>query len=309
MSVLRGERGMEREPIITVIGSINMDLVVTVPRRPETGETVRGEMFDTMPGGKGANQAISLARLGATVNMIGMVGDDEFGQALIDNLQKETINVQGVETIADVSTGVAVITLADNDNSIVVVAGANAQVTSDYVRKHEDLISKSDIVLTQLEIPLETVEETAELCQKHRVPFILNPAPADKLSTSLLSKVTYLTPNRIEVEYMKGNEDLNWEDLRKKVVITEGKDGVVFFENDQEQRVHAYTVKPVDTTGAGDTFNGAFAYVMAKTKRITDACQFGNTAAALSVMKKGAQTGMPTKDEINRFIQELRTDK
>jgi ribokinase len=296
---------MEREPIITVIGSINMDLIINVSRQPKVGETIKGELFETMPGGKGANQAIASARLGASVNMIGMVGDDEFGQVLVENLQKESINVEGVETIPNVSTGVAIITLMDNDNSIVVVAGANAHVTPDYVCKYEDMIAKSDIVLSQLEIPIETVEEVAEICHKYQVPMILNPAPVDSLSASLLSKITYLTPNQIEVEKMHESETFNWEDLKQKLVITKGNKGVEFFESGQEQRVPAYSVQPVDTTGAGDTFNGAVAYFMAKKKPLSAACQFANAAAALSVMKKGAQTGMPSNEDIKRFIQKV----
>lgn len=293
---------MVKEPIITVIGSINMDLVVSVDRRPEKGETLKGNMFTTMPGGKGANQAVSAARLGAKVRMIGMVGEDEFGKELKSKLQKENINIKGVESKAGLSTGVAVITLADNDNSIVIISGANAEVTPDYISKHEDLIANSDIVLTQLEIPLETVEKAAEICQKQNIPFVLNPAPAQDLSDSLLKQVTFLTPNQIEWESLKA---ANLEIKKDQLIVTRGEEGVTFFEGEQEHRVPAFSVKPIDTTGAGDTFNGAFTYAIAKKKTLYEACVFGNAAAALSVTQTGAQTGMPSKEEIDGFLEKM----
>ncbi|WP_224752759.1 ribokinase [Metabacillus arenae] len=292
---------MIKDPTITVIGSINMDLVVSVNRRPEKGETIKGEMFTTMPGGKGANQAVSAARLGAKVCMIGMVGEDEFGNELKSKLQKEHINVEGVESIAGISTGVAVITLADDDNSIVMISGANATVTPDYISKYEDLIANSDIVLTQLEIPLEAVEKAADICQKHNVPFILNPAPAQELPRSLLNKVTFITPNQIEWESIKAD---NKEIKKDKLIVTRGDEGVTFFEDEQDRRVSAFAIKPVDTTGAGDTFNGAFTYAIAKKDSLYRACVFGSAAAALSITQTGAQTGMPTKEDIDGFLKE-----
>jgi ribokinase len=296
---------MIKEPTITVIGSINMDLVVSVDRRPEKGETIKGNMFTTMPGGKGANQAVSAARLGATVNMIGMVGEDEFGKVLKSKLQKENINVDGVESKVGLSTGVAVITLADHDNSIVIISGANAAVTPDYIAKYENLIAKSDIVLTQLEIPIETVEKAAEICQKHHIPFVLNPAPAQDLPDSLFNQVTFLTPNQIEWESIKAN---NKEINKDQLTVTRGEDGVTYFDGEQEQSVPAFSVKPVDTTGAGDTFNGAFTYAIAKKETLQEACMFGSATATLSITKTGAQTGMPTKEEIEEFLEEMKAN-
>jgi ribokinase len=296
---------MIKEPTITVIGSINMDLVVSVDRRPEKGETIKGNMFTTMPGGKGANQAVSAARLGATVNMIGMVGEDEFGKVLKSKLQKENINVDGVESKVGLSTGVAVITLADHDNSIVIISGANAAVTPDYIAKYENIIAKSDIVLTQLEIPIETVEKAAEICQKHHIPFVLNPAPAQDLPDSLFNQVTFLTPNQIEWESIKAN---NKEINKDQLIVTRGEDGVTYFDDEQEQSVPAFSVKPVDTTGAGDTFNGAFTYAVAKKETLQEACMFGSATATLSITKTGAQTGMPTKEEIEEFLEEMKAN-
>ncbi len=282
-----------------------MDLVVSVDRRPEKGETIKGNLFTTMPGGKGANQAVSAARLGAKVNMIGMVGEDEFGKELKSKLQKENINVDGVESKVELSTGVAVITLADNDNSIVVISGANAAVTPDYIKKYENLIANSDIVLTQLEIPLETVEMAAEICQKHHIPFVLNPAPAQDLPDSLLNQVTFLTPNQIEWESIKAN---NKEIKKDQLIVTRGEEGVIFYVGEQKQSVPAFSVKPVDTTGAGDTFNGAFTYAIAKKETLHEACVFGSAAAALSITQTGAQTGMPTKEEIQDFLEEMKAN-
>lgn len=297
-----------REPIITVIGSINMDLVVSVDRKPNRGETVKGESFDTLTGGKGANQAIALARLGATVNMVGMVGDDAFGYELKSNLEKENVQVEAVGVTEGISTGVAVITIAENDNSIAVVSGANEKVTPAYIREYEKIIKQSDIVLTQFEVPISTVEEAAMICEKHGIPIVLNPAPFEKLSDSLLDKVTYLTPNQHEYELIKGYKRYFENDYQSKLIITKGEVGAVFFENEKPQIVSAFTVQPIDTTGAGDTFNSAFTYMMTKTNNIEEACRFSNAAAALSVLKKGAQLGMPTKEEVNSFLSEQQSE-
>jgi ribokinase len=237
--------------------------------------------------------------------MIGMVGEDEFGKELKSKLQKEKINVDGVESKVGFSTGVAIITLADDDNSIVIISGANDVVTHDYIAKYENLIANSDIVLTQLEIPLETVEKAAEICQKHHIPFVLNPAPAQDLHDVLLNQVTYLTPNQIEWESIKAN---NKEIKKEQLIVTRGEEGVTFFDGEQEQRVPAFTVKPVDTTGAGDTFNGAFTYAIAKKESPHEACVFSSAAAALSITKTGAQTGMPTKEEIEKFLKEMKAN-
>ncbi|AOV09218.1 ribokinase [Sporosarcina ureilytica] len=278
-----------------------MDLVVTAAKRPEAGETLLGEKFYTSPGGKGANQAVAAARLGAEVHMIGRVGDDEFGSDLLKFLEKENILLNGVEPVTGSASGVAMITLAEGDNSIIVYQGANKETTRDYVRNFESLIAKSDVVITQLEIPIESVEETARLCQKHQTKFILNPAPAADLLVDLLMKTDFITPNHSERETLSKQVDLN--KLLDKLIITEGKDGVVYFENEAPRRILSHSVTAVDTTGAGDTFNGAFAYAIGIKKDVETACHFANAAAALSVQKLGAQAGMPTKEEVNEFLR------
>ncbi|MBB6451421.1 ribokinase [Geomicrobium halophilum] len=285
-----------------------MDLVASSTRRPITGETLHGEDFQTISGGKGANQAVAAARLGAKVNMIGRVGDDDFGTRLQHNLKQEGIFLKGVEPVTDCTSGVAVITLAEGDNSIIVVAGANSCVTPDYVQKHRDLIAQSDIVLTQLEIPLETVEETAHICEKYHIPLVLNPAPAHPLSTSLVSKATFITPNQVEAQHLisqveEDNIEALFEQWGNQLIMTDGKEGVIYSADGRIQRVPAYQVNPVDTTGAGDTFNGAFAYGTARSYPLERSCQFANAAASLSILKKGAQAGMPSKSEVEDFIR------
>ncbi|WP_172370120.1 ribokinase [Sporosarcina jiandibaonis] len=289
------------KPIITVVGSINMDLVVTAMKRPEAGETILGNDFYTSPGGKGANQAVAASRLGAEVHMIGRVGDDEFGSDLINFLERENIFLSGVEPVTHKASGVAMITLADGDNSIIVYQGANLDTTPEYIRKYESLIAKSDVVVTQLEIPIESVEETARLCQKHNTHFILNPAPAADVSTDLIAKTSFVTPNQLERTALSEKVDMN--QFLEKLIVTEGKDGVVYYEQQKQHRIPSYSVSAVDTTGAGDTFNGAFAYAIGMKEDVKTACHFANAAAALSVQKIGAQAGMPTKEEVYEFIR------
>ena len=290
-----------RKPIITVVGSINMDLVVTASKRPAAGETILGENFYSSPGGKGANQAVAASRLGAEVYMIGRVGADKFGSDLLKFMERENIFLNGVEPVTHYSSGVAMITIADGDNSIIVYQGANKETTPDYIRKFEDLIAKSDVVLTQLEIPIETVEETARLCQKYNTHLILNPAPAADLSTDLLARADFITPNQLECSTISKKVDLN--QFLDKLIVTEGKDGVVYFKKQEPHRIPSHSVPTLDTTGAGDTFNGAFAYAIGMKKDVKTACTFANAAAALSVQKLGAQAGMPTQEEVKQFLQ------
>lgn len=290
------------KPIITVVGSINMDLVVTAIKRPEAGETILGQDFYTSPGGKGANQAVAASRLGAEVHMIGRVGDDEFGTDLMNYLKRENIFLNGVEPVTHKSSGVAMITLVDGDNSIIVYQGANMVTTPEYIRKFEGLIAKSDVVLSQFEIPIESVEETARLCQKHNTKFVLNPAPATAdISTELIANTSFITPNQLERKAL--SETVDMDQFLEKLIVTEGKDGVIYYEQQTQHRIPSYSVTAIDTTGAGDTFNGAFAYAIGMNKDVEAACKFANAAAALSVQKTGAQAGMPTKLGVDEFIR------
>lgn len=289
---------------VTVIGSSSMDLVVTSNIRPGAGETVLGESFKTVPGGKGANQAVAAARLGADVSMIGCVGEDHYGKAILENFKSNGVSVENVKPVTDSDSGTAHIILAEGDNSIVVVKGANDYITPDYVEKAKEKIKESDIVLIQQEIPEETVEYVAQLCQELKVPLLLNPAPARPLKAEVIEQVSYITPNEHEAALLfEGKEK---EEVLKqypnKLFITEGKQGVRYFNGEKEVLVPSYQVETIDTTGAGDTFNAALAVALAEGMGFEKGIQFANRAASLSVTKFGAQGGMPTRKEVEESL-------
>ncbi|QTL50418.1 MULTISPECIES: ribokinase [Priestia] len=289
---------------VTVIGSSSMDLVVTSNIRPGAGETVLGESFKTVPGGKGANQAVAAARLGADVSMIGCVGEDHYGKAILENFKSNGVSVENVKPVTDSDSGTAHIILAEGDNSIVVVKGANDYITPDYVEKAKEKIKEADIVLIQQEIPEETIEYVAQLCQELKVPLLLNPAPARPLKAEVIEQVSYITPNEHEAELLfEGKEK---EEVLKqypnKLFITEGKQGVRYFNGEKEVLVPSYQVETIDTTGAGDTFNAALAVALAEGMGFEKGIQFANRAASLSVTKFGAQGGMPTRKEVEESL-------
>jgi ribokinase len=289
---------------IAVIGSSSMDLVVTSEKRPGAGETVLGTSFKTVPGGKGANQAVAAARLGADVSMIGCVGSDHYGSAILENFKQNGVDVTNVEPVTDTESGTAHIILAEGDNSIVVVKGANDHVTPDYVEKSLGIIEQADMVLIQQEIPEETVEFVSERCKEYRVPLLLNPAPSRPISQKVIENAAYVTPNEHEASVLFDGLSTN-EALKKypnKVFITEGKQGVRYFDGEKEVLVPSYEVESVDTTGAGDTFNAALAVALAEGKSITDSLRFANRAASLSVTKFGAQGGMPFRKEVEEAL-------
>ncbi|MEC0205221.1 ribokinase [Paenibacillus lautus] len=285
---------------IVVIGSASMDLVVTSTKRPGAGETVLGDSFKTVPGGKGANQAVAAARLGAEVTMIGCVGDDSFGETILSNLKSNGVITNHVEPVTGMESGTAHIILAEGDNSIVVVKAANDRITPDYVEQAAAVIKAADIVLIQQEIPEETVVRVSELCANYQVPLMLNPAPARPVPSVVIERAAYITPNEHEAAILFGDEPLG-DVLRRypnKLIVTEGKRGVRYFDGNEEVVVPGYKVDAVDTTGAGDTFNGAFAVALSEGMSIADSLRFANRAASLSVMKFGAQGGMPSRLEV-----------
>ncbi|WP_018664698.1 ribokinase [Heyndrickxia acidiproducens] len=285
---------------VTVIGSVSMDLVVTADKRPLAGETILGHSFETVPGGKGANQAVAASRLGAKAVMIGRVGDDVYGGAILENLRKNGVSTQYVEPVTDCASGTAHITLAEGDNSIIFVKGANDFVTPAYVEKAKEAIRTADIVLIQHEIPPETVEYAATICEKYDVPLVLNPAPARQIPKEVTEKAAFLTPNEHECKVLF--EGMSRTDALKrypnKLIITEGENGARYFDGSEEKVVPSFPAETVDTTGAGDTFNAAFAVAVAEGKEIGEALRFANRAASLSVTKFGAQGGMPTREEV-----------
>jgi len=289
-----------------VIGSLAMDLVVTTKNRPKKGETIIGESFQTIPGGKGANQAVAGARLGADVTMLGCVGNDEFGKEILNNLDANNVNTTLIKYIEDIPSGTAHITLTEADNSIIVIRGANNFMTPAHVKQYEKIVESADIVLIQQEIPEDTVEYVAKLCKKLKIPIMLNPAPARKVKKEIIDKVTYLTPNEHEANLLFDVDDyqLILSNYPNKVFVTEGELGVRYHDGNAEMVIPTYQVDAVDTTGAGDTFNAAFAIALAEGNSINNSLKFANRAASLSVTKFGAQGGMPTRCEVeNRMVE------
>lgn len=288
---------------IVVVGSINADLVFEADKRPNPGETLIGKDFKTVPGGKGANQAIAASRLGAKVAMMGCLGEDQNGIFLEENLKVNNVETKFIKKVKGVPSGVAGITLAEGDNSIIVVPGANYEVDKTYIDKNIEVIKSAKIVLLQLEIPIEVVEYVIDICSKNRVKTILNPAPIQTLKEDTLEKLDYLTPNEHEFEILYGSkrEEEMLKKHKNKLIITKGSEGVSFSDGDKVINVPSNKVEVVDTTGAGDTFNGSFAYSLVKGMSIKESIEFANKAAAISVTKFGAQGGMPTLKEVDEF--------
>jgi ribokinase len=284
--------------MITVVGSINMDLVVRTNRFPKQGETALGDLYTTVPGGKGANQAVAAARLGEAVQMIGAVGTDAFGDELLKGLSAENIDVGLVKRVTGTS-GIANILLSEGDNRIIVVPGANHAIEPQEIVGLEATLAASDLVILQLELPVPVVQQTLEICRKHQVPTILNPAPADAYTKELLAFATYLTPNETEAEEIFGAD---WEQVIEqypnRLIVTLGKEGARYFDGHKHILVKGFETKVIDTTGAGDTFNGAFAVALAEGMDFAEAVRFANAAASLSVEKFGAQGGMPSRQEV-----------
>lgn len=293
-----------KKPLITVIGSVNMDLVTNTKKFPSQGETVIGDFFKTMPGGKGANQAIAAARLGGKVQFIGRVGDDQFGTELKNVLNNEGIFLVNVEPVTHVSTGVATIILSEGDNRIIVTSGANDYVDVNYLETLKEQILKSDLVLIQFEIPLETIKYILSLCHDNQIPVIVNPAPARNLEINDWMKATFITPNESEAAQLFGEEkEISKQPIAEKLVITRGGNGASYLDNEVFKSIPTFPVPITDTTGAGDTFNGALAVAITEGFQLDQAIKFANGAAALSVQKLGAQTGMPIRKELENFLE------
>jgi ribokinase len=295
---------------LVVVGSINMDLVTVSPRFPAPGETLLGERFVSVHGGKGGNQAVAAARLGAQVHMIGAVGDDAFGQPLCDALSAEGVDIEHVVRIGDCSSGTASITVSGGENQIIVTTGANAQVTPVQVNEAREAIARADAVLVQMEIPLETVEATLRLGHALHVPVILNPAPAQRLPLEWLQLARYITPNQHELAILLGADA--GEDFRAlmrrspcPVVLTRGAEGAWFREEGEAQHQEGFHVEAVDSTGAGDTFNAALAVFLHEGLPI--AVRKACAAAALSVTRLGARGGMPHPAEVDALLARQRS--
>lgn len=289
---------------ISVIGSCNMDLMIEADRRPQAGETVMGKRLIVSPGGKGANQAVAAARLGEKVYMIGCVGNDAYGSMMLDTLKENGVNTDYVSVLDNEATGTAHIILAEGDNSIIVLKGANDKVDKNVVDSAFDIIKTSSLVMLQHEIPMDTIGYIIDRCYEEEIPVMLNPAPYMDIPEEWIEKVTYLTPNEHEAALMF--EGMDRDEILKahagKVIMTVGKEGVVYGDGDDVVHVSGFTVSAVDTTGAGDTFNGAFAAARCDGLPLKEAVRFANAAAALSVQKIGAQGGMPWRSEVEEML-------
>ena len=295
---------------IAVVGSMNMDMIVHADRIPRKGETIAGSGIEYQPGGKGANQAVAMAKLGAAVTMFGCTGEDAVGKELIDHMAACGVNTENIKTVKGVPTGQAIITVGESDNTIVIIAGANDCVNMAYAQEYMDKILNADIIVLQNEIPEETVEYVIRLCHEHHKRIVWNPAPARALDSELLEMITYMTPNEHEARVIWGEQAEHIDGLLTrypgKLIVTQGEKGVsVNIEGEGIVAIPAMKVEVKDTTGAGDTLNGAFCVGLSRNMDEREALQFANAAAGLSVQKYGAQAGMPGLEDVKKVLQEV----
>ena len=299
---------------ITVIGSSNTDMIMKLNKIPVPGETLIGNEFSTAAGGKGANQAVAAARAGGNVTFIACIGKDIFGDNAIEGFKKENINTSLIKRNNDTPSGIALI-FVDNkgENSIGVAPGSNFELEPKDIDDSLDGIFDTEIVLSQLEIPIETVKHTASLARQHGNIYILDPAPAELLSDDLLKNITIITPNETEAEKLTGIaviDETSAQSVCDKlhsrgtdtIILTMGSKGAFLSNSTHCCLLPSYKVDPVDTTGAGDVFNGALAKALSDGVGIKEAIEFANAAAALSVTKFGAQTSAPKESEIRAFL-------
>ena len=284
--------------MITVIGSANMDIAAQADKFPLQGETVRGSDFMMAPGGKGANQAVACSRLGQHVRLIGTTGTDSFGGMIRKNLRAQRVDTSYM-TQVDGPSGAAVILVTEGDNRIISIPGANHALTIARIDEIKDVIAASRLVLMQLELPADTVLHVLKLCKTAGVPVMMDPAPSSSFRMDYMEYVRYLTPNETECARLFGDSmEETVTRYLEKVIVTLGKDGVCYHDGERIVRVPGVAAEVVDTTGAGDTFNGALASRIAQGEELRSAIVFANTAASLSVGKPGAQGGMPTTEEV-----------
>ncbi len=304
-------------PKIVVIGCLHTDFTVKVKTIPRIGESVLGKSFKRSPGGKGANQAVAAARLGADVVLIGKVGADVFGKELIKNLRENGIDTKYIIEDSETYTGLALIMVdEDGDNILAVASGADMRIRKEDIDRAEEIIKLSDILLIQLETPLQIVEYAINIAFNEGVKVLLNPAPAQKLSKDLLKKVYVLIPNEKEAELLSNVKikDLNSSKISAKklvengtenIVITLGKNGSIIATKEETVHINGLNVNAIDTTGAGDAFCGALAVALSSGKALKEAVIYANYAGALATTKIGAQEALPTQEELENFIREV----
>jgi len=295
--------------MIVVIGSSNTDMVIKCEHLPAPGETILGGNFFMNAGGKGANQAVAAARLNGDVCFIAKVGNDVFSRHSIDLFIKENIKTEYIFIDDTNPSGVALITVdAKGENCIAVAQGANGDLSVDNIKNTEAILQEADIILVQLEIPIETIEYVAAFADQHHKKLILNPAPACMLSDDLLRKISVITPNEKEASMLSGIDITGMETATQAarvlsargietIVITLGKEGALLYQNDEFDLIPTSKVNAVDTTAAGDVFNGALAVALSEKKNIKDAVKFANLAASISVTRLGAQASAPYRSE------------
>ena len=302
--------------IITVVGSYIVDLMSRTPRMPKPGETVLGGPFRMGPGGKGGNQAVAAARQGSDVRMVTKVGNDSFGRDALQHFQNEHIDTAHVFVDENEATGTALIAVDDQgENMIVVSLGACGNLNAADVKKAEASIRESDIVLVQLETSLEAVQEAVRLAKTHAVPVMLNPAPYQPVPRELFKGITYITPNETEASLLTGvqvQDDASAEEAAKilhswgvpHVLITLGKRGCYYYNGTVGKSVDSFQVDAVDTTGAGDAFNGGLAHALVSGQSLEEAIVYASAVAALSVTRIGTAPAMPSKEEVVQFLRQ-----
>jgi len=298
-------------PGIVVVGSANTDMVIKMDRIPGPGETVIGHEFVTAPGGKGANQAVAAARLGADVAFVARLGTDTFGDRALAGYEDEGIDTSFIARDPEAASGVALI-FVDNagENSIAVASGANARLTPQDVERAREAIAGAHVLLVQLEVPLEAVSRAIELAHDAGVRVILNPAPAREIPPSLLSKVSILTPNEHEIKVIVGESDRSRSLARileagvHTALVTLGARGVLWVTDGRQTQIPAFPVRAVDTTAAGDAFNGGLAYALGSGMEMGEAIRYASAVAAIAVTRMGAQPSLPTQDEVQAFLQQ-----
>jgi ribokinase len=308
----------QRNPKVVVVGSFMMDLVIKAERRPQKGETLVGQEFGMFIGGKGSNQAIAAARLGAEVTMIGRLGTDLFGDTFMSSLAQEKIDTRFIVRDAEVGTGVGTPVIdAEGDNSIIIVPRANMRLSVADVERAESAIAAADVLLLQLEVPIEASQRAAEIARTGGAKVILNPAPARELPDGFLAQVDILTPNEVETEFLSGVKVSDTTGAERAarillgkgvsaVILTLGDRGALLLTPDVTKLIPAYKVNVVDTTAAGDAFCGALAMGLARGEKIEDAVAFANAAGALAVTVLGAAPSMPTAKQMDEFLVSVR---
>ena len=298
-----------RKPVV-IVGSATMDLVTRTPRIPAVGQTLIGTSFETTPGGKGANQAVAAARLGYPVQMVGMVGDDGYGPAIRESLARAGVGTDGIGVVPGSSGLAPMFVAASGENSIVVVPGANGKITPEVVDRSAAILRSAGMVLCQLEIPMETVAHTLELCAAAGVPVMLDPAPAAPLPGAAWSQIAWFTPNETEAAfYLDGHQspEAAADHLLARglpaVALKRGAEGAyIATANGRRGWVEPFAVEALDTVAAGDCFNGAFAVALLENLDPFEAARFANAAAAICVTREGAQASMPSREDVEAFL-------